>query len=116
MSNQITQEKIPVGFTLRYPIKKQAGIITDMAWSPDGQMLAIVSADATIDICDTLHGKRIWKLEGRHSGNISSIAWSPDGKMLASGSSGTTIGIWNIKTGKFSRRLKGHSNWVWDLK
>lgn len=116
MSNQITQEKIPVGFTLRYPIKKQAGIITDMAWSPDGQMLAIVSADDTIDICDTLHGKRIWKLEGRHSGNINSIAWSPDGKMLASGSSDTTIGIWNIKTGKFSRRLKGHSNWVWALK
>jgi small GTP-binding protein len=116
MSNQITQEKIPVGFTLRYQIKKQTGLITNMAWSPDGQMLAIVFADETIDICDIQTGKRIGKLEGRHSGSVQSIAWSPDGKILASGSSDTTIGIWNIKTGKFSRRLKGHSNWVWDLK
>jgi WD40 repeat protein len=116
MSNQITQEKIPVGFTLRYPIKKQTGLISNIAWSPDGQMLAIVSVDDTIDICDTVQGKRIWKLEGRHSGNIHSIAWSPDGTMLASGSHDTTIGIWNIKTGKFYRRLKGHSNAVWNLK
>jgi len=103
MSNQITQEKIPVGFTLRYPIKKQTGLISNIAWSPDGQMLAIVSVDDTIDICDTVQGKRIWKLEGRHSGNIHSIAWSPDGTMLASGSHDTTIGIWNIKTQKFIR-------------
>ncbi|MBD1896562.1 DUF4365 domain-containing protein [Coleofasciculus sp. FACHB-129] len=116
MSNKIVKETIPVGFTLRYPIEKQTGLITDMAWSPDGQMIAIVSSNDTIDICDTQRGKRIWKLEGRHSGNINSIAWSPDGMMLASGSSDTTVGIWNIKTGKFYRRLKGHSNWVWELK
>lgn len=115
MSNQITQEKIPAGFTLLYPITKQTGLITDMAWSPDGKMIAIVSFDDTIDICDTVQGKRIWKLKERHSGDINSIAWSPDGKMLASSSNDTTIGIWNIKTGKFSRRLKGHCNAVWNL-
>ncbi|MBD2303419.1 DUF4365 domain-containing protein [Nostoc sp. FACHB-190] len=119
MSNQITQNKMPDGFTLIYPIEKPRGVITDMEWSPDGNMLAIVSISGyedIIDICDIRDGKRVWKLEGKHSGSINSIAWSPDGKMLASASNDTTIAIWNIKTGKLKRRLKGHSNAVWNLK
>jgi WD40 repeat protein len=62
MSNQITQEKIPSGFALRYQFTQQQGLITDITWSPDGWMLAIADSNNTVRICDADNGNTIWKL------------------------------------------------------
>ncbi|MDJ0796128.1 MAG: DUF4365 domain-containing protein [Calothrix sp. MO_167.B12] len=115
MSNQIALETIPPGFTPRYSLEEQKGIIHDIEWSPDGRMLAIVDSNNTVRICDAENGSTIWKQ--RENSSMTSISWSPDGKTLAVGCGNTNIKLLNTKTGKFRRRiLKGHSDWVWKVK
>ena len=111
-----TKEKrnIPFGFTLHQQFYEQQGFINDIAWSPDGQMIAIATSNNTIQICDVANGKTIWTLRGPSS-KISSITWSPDGKTVASGCGDTTIWLWNIKTGKKRKQLKGHTDWAWKV-
>ena len=106
------QRNIPFGFTLRRQFCEQQGFINDMAWSPNGQMLAIATSNNTIQVCDLANGKAIWILRGPLS-KISSITWSPDSKTIASACGDTTIWLWNIKTGKRRKQLKGHTDWVW---
>jgi WD40 repeat protein len=111
-----TKEKrnIPFGFTLHQQFYEQQGFINDIAWSPDGQMIAIATSNNTIQICDVANGKAIWTLRGPSS-KISSITWSPDGKTVASGCGDTTIWLWNINTGKKRKQLKGHTDWAWKV-
>jgi small GTP-binding protein len=110
------KEKIntPFGFTLRQKFSEQQGFINDIAWSPNGQMLAVATSNNTIQVCDIVNAKAIWTLRGPTS-KISSLTWSPDGKMLASGCGDTTIWLWNIRTGKRRKQLKGHTDWVWKV-
>lgn len=108
------QRKIPFGFTLHQKFHEQKGLINDIAWSPDGQMIAIATSNNTVQVCDVANGKVIWTLR-QPSSKISSITWSPDGTMLASGCGDTTIWLWNIKTGKRRKQLKGHNDWVWKV-
>jgi eukaryotic-like serine/threonine-protein kinase len=90
---------------------------TDMAFSPDGRLLAVPDVDGTIKLCDVTSG------EGRaltprltlrgHRGCVLRLAFSPDGRSLASTSEDTTIRIWNPTTGaeKFPP-LRGHTKGV----
>jgi hypothetical protein len=83
--------------------------IMNIAWSPDGQILASGSEDRTI---------KLWRRDGTllstlkgHLGIILSVAWSPDSKTLASGSSDTTIKLWR-HDGTLVSTLGGHQELV----
>jgi len=69
------------------------GIVTSIAWSPDGKTLASAGYDYTIRLWQPASGQPIRTLEGDH-GIVTSVAWSPDGKTLASGSNDKTIRLW----------------------
>lgn len=71
------------------------GPVYNMAWSPDGKMLASASRDSTVKLWDATHGMLFHTLAG-HTEAVYSIAWSPDGKMLASASWDRTARIWNV--------------------
>ena len=65
-----------------------------MAWSPDGQTLAIGGAhDNNIDLHNPNTGSHKQSLSG-HSGDVRSVAFHPNGRILASGSDDNTIRIW----------------------
>ena len=83
-------------------------MISEIAWSPDGQLLASAAGRGTIWIWDTRTGEAITKIKG-HSGWIESIAWSPDGRSLASAAQDHSIQIWSVESGKRIRTLQGHS-------
>ncbi|HZT42786.1 MAG TPA: AAA-like domain-containing protein [Chthonomonadaceae bacterium] len=106
----------------------------DLAWQPDGHMLAIGCRDHNIYLIDPQTHQTVFTLEG-HSNEPNHIAFNADGTLLASSSWDGTLRLWDPRTGKpllvnpvlasdllhFSRdgrRLVGGSNagcWLWKV-
>ena len=70
-----------------------------LAFSPDGKILAFVSADTKVRLWDPATGAPRGVLEG-HSGWVHTLAFSPDGKILASGSEDSTVRLWDPMDGQ----------------
>ncbi|MEO1148146.1 MAG: NB-ARC domain-containing protein, partial [Cyanobacteria bacterium J06638_22] len=87
------------------------GIITSMAYSPDGQWLATGSDDATTKLWQMSTGECCQTLAG-HTYQINSVTFSPDGQWLATGSSDATIRLWKVSTGECWQVLIGHTSWA----
>src|SRR5690242_14021985 len=79
------QNAIPSSFSLRYTLRGHKDIITQIAWSPDGHILASVSQDKTIRLWNGQNGNLLYTLLG-HASYVYGVTWSPDGHILASGS------------------------------
>lgn len=76
----------------------QRGGIFDVAWSPDGTMLASRGTDFNIIVSDVELESRLHTLEG-HRARVEQITWSPDSITLASSSEREVI-VWNIQAGE----------------
>ncbi len=86
-------------------------IVSSVAFSPDGKVLASGSHDKTVKLWNVEIGQEIRTLTA-HSDWVNSVAFSPDGKTLASGSRDKTVKLWNIETGEELKTLTAHSDWV----
>ncbi|MEA5448070.1 AAA-like domain-containing protein [Leptolyngbya sp. CCNP1308] len=86
-----------------------------VAFSPDGQWLAVAGLDEMI---------HLWRRNGTgafppqpnqvlkgHDDTIWDVAFNPDGTLLASASEDTTIKLWSLE-GKLVRTLEGHRDRV----
>ena len=82
--------------------------ITDVAFSPDGKMLATGADNGAVTLWNTSDGRAVRVLSGM-SDWVRSIAFSPDGKTLAAGAIDTTIKLWEVASGREVRVLSGHS-------
>ncbi|HWG46935.1 MAG TPA: WD40 repeat domain-containing protein [Gemmataceae bacterium] len=71
----------------------------DVAFSPDGKVLASVGEDRRIRLWNAATGRPLRELPG-HPGWVRSIAFSPTGKLLASVGSDNTVRLWNVATGR----------------
>ena len=92
---------------------KNLSIVTGLAFSPDGQLLASSSIDSTIKIWNLDTGECLKIFTGKQQW-IWAVAFSPDGQTVASGGEDNTITLWNIHTDE-SRSLAGHHFWIWSL-
>jgi hypothetical protein len=94
--------------------------VTDVAYSPDGQIVASAGTDNQIKFWDAENGDLLMTLAG-HTDDVSSIAFSPDGSLLASGAGGwdepgeSTIRLWRVSDGTLLRTLDGHGVWVYSV-
>jgi WD40 repeat protein len=73
-----------------------------VAFSPDGQHLAAVSADCTVEIWKIRDGAllpKIHDLKG-HNGELGALVFSPDSARLVSASFDGTVRIWDVRTGQ----------------
>src|SRR5258707_1327286 len=85
-----------------------------VAFSPDGQCLAVGSANGEIGVWQVARWKPIMTLSD-HLGRVWSVAFSPDGARLASSSDDGTIRLWEVSTGQCLATLQGHTGRVWSV-
>jgi WD40 repeat protein len=97
----------PATGRLLLTLSGHAGLITRVAYSPDGRRLASVSRDRLVKVWDAATGEEILTLRG-HTSGINGVAYSPDGQRLVTSAGGTTRGgegfytevkIWDALTG-----------------
>ena len=111
MNSKVTSP-IPSGFKLLHTLRGHERKIRRIAWSPDGELLASPSSDATIRLWNTSNGQLVRTLEG-HQGTVYCVAWSPDGQFLASGAQDNTIRIWEVNSGNCRHVLTDHTGKVY---
>jgi len=94
--------------------------ISDVKYSPDGQIVASSGSDNKIKLWNAQTGELIRTLSG-HTNDVSCIAFSSDSQMIASGTGGydvseeSNIKIWKVSDGSLIRTLEGHGDWVYDV-
>ncbi|WP_197446574.1 WD40 repeat domain-containing serine/threonine protein kinase [Tautonia plasticadhaerens] len=109
------------GRRLPIPLPRQANEVTDVAYSPDGRLLASATAQFTglidgetgvVVLWDPETGRKIRTLGG-HTAGVNGVAFSPDGRWLASACDDGLVRIWDVlDPGRAVRTLPGHSDWV----
>lgn len=81
-------------------------VITTLAFSPKGDLLATGASDKTIKLWNVKTGKNLRTFVG-HVRKIESIAFSPNGKIIAStGNQESVINLWDVETGQKVRAIE----------
>jgi WD40 repeat protein len=107
------------------PFAGHTDVITDVAFSPDGKMLASVSGpfDGTIQLWDIATRQPLGAFTG-YVTLMSNVMFSPDGKTLVSlshpsrreGPSTDTICLWDVATRQLiGQPIAGPDNFIYDI-
>jgi WD40 repeat protein len=83
-----------------------------LAWSPQGDRLALANWDGTIRILKSSDGTLLQTLAG-HPQQVQSVAWSPDGTQIASSS--FSVKVWRVSDGTLLFDLGGSGQWIGSL-
>jgi WD40 repeat protein len=68
---------------------------SELAWSPDGDLIAVAGTEGVPRLLDAATGDEVLFLLG-HDTAIYSLAFSPDGERLAAAAEGTDTLVWDI--------------------
>ncbi len=112
----------PTEIKLWMTVKASEHMVTSVAFSPDGTLLATGGGSwgrkpGEVKLWNLSTGKMKANLQG-HSLIVHSVAFSPDGKTLAAGGGGSFPGdhglvkLWDVPTAKQRTTLVRHRGWI----
>lgn len=79
-----------------HALRGHSNSITDLSWSPDGDLIASSSLDNSVAVWNTQTGRRLKLLEG-HESFVKGVVWDPVGKYLATQSDDRSVIIWRVE-------------------
>ena len=91
-----------------------AAKIYALAWAANGQRIASVSADKTLQVWDAIGSKKYF-IYRSNGASLNTIAWSPDGRYIAAGGNDKMAHIWDAVTRQGIYTYHGHTNYVTSL-
>ncbi len=109
-SISVNQKKVNISdvITDRYHTIQLKQTIHGIAFSPDGNTIAIGDRYGKLDLWKVGSGERIRDFIGHKKQKVYTLVFSPDGTTLASGSSDGLF-IWDVNTGERNLSIQGHS-------
>ncbi|MGW7414268.1 WD40 domain-containing protein [Streptomyces sp. NPDC054863] len=98
---------VPYGFDMR-----TSRLPEPIAYSPDGELLAVGSEDGGVLLCGTDNGLALRTLQG-HVGRVYAVKFRPD--TIATGGADGTVRLWDPVSGRCLHRLEVHPDGVWPV-
>jgi WD40 repeat protein len=85
--------------------------VIDLAWSPDGSLLAAASSAGPVTLFGAPDGARRGELPG-HDGGTNAIAWRPGTALLASGGQDGAVKLWDAGAAQHVASAPMGRSWV----
>lgn len=89
-----------------------ADVILDLAFSPDGKVLASCGYDMRVKLWDAATGKELQTLKD-HSDSVYSVSFNRDGKLLATCAADRAVKVWDVASGRLLYTLSEATDWMY---
>lgn len=89
-----------------------SGWVLDVAYTPDGRMLASVGDDNTIRLWDAVTHRQIGDPFTANTGPVLTLAISPDGRTLATGGTDHDVRLWDVESHRQLPSLPAQAKYV----
>ena len=95
----------------QFTYKGHAGRVNGLIWSSNGQRIASVSNDKSMQVWDSSTGKQ-FIVNRNSSAGMNAVTWSPDGRYLAAGGNDKMVQVWDAVTRNNVFTYRGHTGYV----
>jgi WD40 repeat protein len=95
-------------------IRRHRHIINDVAFSPEGNLLAVAGADEVLTVNDLRTNKLLDSIV-LFNGAVTCVDFSSDGRFMAAGFTGSNVEVWDVAELKRFGEFAGHTGVVTNL-